>query len=329
MSGRLPWALVVVIGLATPAAAQRAVDPFAEADALFAQARYRDAAAAYEAALARDPAPAEPHFYLANAYDNLFVPEKRGDPGNDRLLEAAREHYHLAARLLVRPDQATLRLRALQFLAHLYGPDRLDRPDDARAALEEVLTVDPGTVAAYFDLARLHDCAGRPGDAEAVVALAQSARPDSVEVWTATAAFLDCRGDVDGTLAALRRLAEIEPADAAHPYALAVHLEARVRKTVNLPPDRAREYLRLGLEAVDSGLGNPARLLRGADLQEPAAPARGPVRGRPAAAADAGGRSGPAAAAGDREPEPAGRPSPPAIDARSRVTPDAPTLAAR
>jgi tetratricopeptide (TPR) repeat protein len=227
---------------------------FVAANALYAQERYAEAAAGYEAALVADPTLAEAHFFLGNAYDNLYRPARRGEAANDRLLDAACANYQLAADRLTRPDQAVLRKRALQYLAAAYGRDKLDRPDDAAAVAEQLIALDPGDVTSYVGLAKIQEAAGRLDKAFAALERARGAAPDSVQAWTQLAYFHDRQNRFEAAMAVFDRVALLEPDKAEHPYAQAVRYEERVRRDVSLPEAVAVDYLARAQRAIDQAL---------------------------------------------------------------------------
>jgi tetratricopeptide (TPR) repeat protein len=251
-------ALAVLWVLTGSAAAQQAPEPastrFVEGNRLYAAGRYAEAAAAYQDALAANPALGEAHFFLASALDNQYQPGRRGQPANDRLLDAAREHYHAATVLLVRPDQALVLKRSLQFLAALYGRDKLNRPDEADPVVRRLIDLDPTDAGSYFGLARLHEDAGRLEEAERVLEQAQAALPDRTEVWAQTAQFHNRLGRFDDAMAAFEQVARIEPADPRHPYQMAVFYEEKVRKDFSLDAARRTRYLTAAMDAVDRAL---------------------------------------------------------------------------
>jgi tetratricopeptide (TPR) repeat protein len=227
---------------------------FATANALYAEQRYAEAADVYRAVLSADPSRGEAHFFLANALDSLFVPAHRGQPANDRLLEDARTHYTTAATLLVGPQEAVLLKRTLQFLAALYGRDKLNRPDEAEAVVRQLLALDPSDISSYFGLVKIHEEAGRFADAEAVLVQAQAAAPEQAAVWSLTAQFFNRQDRFDAAMAAFARLTRLDPADPQPFYQMAVFYEEKVRKDFRLGSAQQARYLTAGMEAVDQAL---------------------------------------------------------------------------
>jgi tetratricopeptide (TPR) repeat protein len=247
--------LVSAFALAAgPASGQPPTVDMTAANALYLAERYGEAAAAYQAVVAADPSHGEAHFFLANALDNQYRPARRGEPANDRLLAAARDHYATAADLLVRPDQAVVLKRTLQFLAAIYLRDKLDQPDHAEPVVRRLIALDPGDPAGYFALAKIYEDAGKIEDAEAILIQAQAAAPDTIDVWSTSAQFYNRKGEFDRAMDSFQRITQIEPENSQHFYEMAVFYEEKVRKDFTITPLQVTEYLTKGLEAVDKAL---------------------------------------------------------------------------
>src|SRR5678815_4070263 len=103
-------ALVAGVGLATAGCSQvarlKGVMAFKDANTLYRQQDYRGATVKYEEALSgcsrgqgdcTDPMLVASYFYLANSYDNLCRPARRGEPNNDALLVKAIDNYKKSA----------------------------------------------------------------------------------------------------------------------------------------------------------------------------------------------------------------------------------------
>ena len=72
-----------------------------DANALYAQADYRQAAVEYEEAIKADPDMVQAYFYLGNSYDNMYKPARKGEAENDGLLPKA---FELAKAISANPD---------------------------------------------------------------------------------------------------------------------------------------------------------------------------------------------------------------------------------
>ena len=70
---------------------------FKDANALYAQQDYRGAAAEYKNAVEADPSLHKAYFFLANSYDNLYKPARKGNELNDSYLQDALKNYKIAS----------------------------------------------------------------------------------------------------------------------------------------------------------------------------------------------------------------------------------------
>src|SRR5688572_18814494 len=68
-----------------------------DANQLYQRQDYKGAAAKYEEAITANPELGDAYFYLGNSYDNQYRPARRGEAGNDQLIERAIANYKLAA----------------------------------------------------------------------------------------------------------------------------------------------------------------------------------------------------------------------------------------
>jgi tetratricopeptide (TPR) repeat protein len=238
----------------TTMAQPRGRGDMAAANALYVAQRYAEAAAAYQAVVAADPSSGEAHFFLANALDNQYRPSRRGEPDNDRLLEAARDHYATAADLLVGSDKTVVLKRTLQYLAAIYASDKLNKPEQAALVARRLIALDPDELGGYFGLATIYEDAGRLDEAEAVLEQLQLSAPDRIDVWAASAQFYNRTGDFDRTMKMFRRITEIEPDNPQSFYQMAVYFEEKVRKDFTLDRTRQTAYVAKGLDAVDRAL---------------------------------------------------------------------------
>jgi hypothetical protein len=112
----------------------RAMKAFKDGNKLYASNDFRGATVKYEEAVQADPAgelnscgtsPGCVYFFLANSYDNLYRPARKGEPNNDALLTKAVENYKLASEKIGDPMMKT---RSLEYLVAAYGPDKLNDP---------------------------------------------------------------------------------------------------------------------------------------------------------------------------------------------------------
>ena len=229
---------------------------FKDANALYAQQDYRGAAAEYKNAVEADPSLHKAYFFLANSYDNLYKPARKGNELNDSYLQDALKNYKVAADKLVEQDEETklLRKRTLQFMAALYAKDKLNQPDEAEPVVKQLIAMEPNDPGSYFALVKIYEDAGKIEDAEEILKQAQAAAPDKTEVWSTSAQFYNRKGEFDRAMESFARITQIEPKNPQNFYQMAVFYEEKVRKDFTLKPAQQADYLEKGLVAVDHAL---------------------------------------------------------------------------
>ncbi len=229
---------------------------FKDANALYAQQDYRGAAAEYKHAIEANPDLNEAYFFLANSYDNLYKPARKGNQLNDSYLPDALKYYKIASERLIdpKPEIQLLRKRTLQFMAALYAKDKLNQPDEAEPVVKQLIAMEPGDPGSYFALIKIYEGAGKIEDAEEILKQAQAASPDKTEVWSESAQFYNRKGEFDRAMESFERITQIEPKNPQNFYQMAVFYEEKVRKDFTVKPPQALAYALKGLEAVDKAL---------------------------------------------------------------------------
>src|SRR5262249_22098673 len=163
-------ALLVAVGMAAAACGQfgnlKAKKHFKDGSALYQTSDYRGAAAEYEEVVASDPNYDGVYFYLANCYDNLYKPARKGEPENDGVLQKAVANYEKAVQ---QEKDPTGKKRSLQFLAAIYGVDKLNDPNKAEPIIKQMIDMDPTDTNSYFGLAKIFEDAGKMDEAERVL----------------------------------------------------------------------------------------------------------------------------------------------------------------
>ena len=262
---------------------------FKDANALYAQQDYRNAAAEYKNAIEANPNLNEAYFFLANSYDNLYKPARKGNPLNDSFLQDALKNYKIASEKLVdeKPETKLLRKRTLQFMAALYAKDKLNQPDEAEPVVKQLIAMEPTDTGSYFALVRIYEDAGKVDDAEEILKQAQAAAPDKADVWSQSAQFYNRKGEFDRAMESFQRITQIDPKNPQNFYQIGHVLRGEGPQGLHPQAAAAGGLPGQGARGRRQGARAPARLLRGLDLQEPAAPAAGPQ-----------GREGPCQAAG-------------------------------
>jgi tetratricopeptide (TPR) repeat protein len=230
---------------------------FKAANQAYQSQDYESAAQLYEEALMEDPNLAYAHFYLANSYDNLYRPSRKGEPANDALLQKAVEHYQLAADRLQDseiPEEKLLGKRALEFLVAVYGADKLNDPAQAEPLLQKMIQLEPGEPQNYFVLARIYEDAGAYTEAEQMYQSAKNVKPNDPGVYLQLARYYNSQGQFDKTIEALEQRAAIEPNNPDAFQTIASYYWDEATRDVRLTDTQKREYVQKGLEAVDKAL---------------------------------------------------------------------------
>jgi|KBSSwiStaDraftv2_1062776.scaffolds.fasta_scaffold17183_5 tetratricopeptide (TPR) repeat protein len=227
---------------------------FKEANALYQQQKYEQAAAKYEEVIKASPDTPEgitSYFFLANSYDNLYKPARKGEAANDAMLTKAIENYKISAEKETRPDIKKL---ALDYLVAAYGPDKLDDPTQAEPMVQRMIQLDPSDTTNYFALANIYENAGNIDEAEATLMKAKDAKPKDARVYQQLAGFYQRQGDFDKLIAAINQRAELEPSNPEAHYSIATYYWDEAYRNTRLSEAQKREYTDKGLQAIEKAL---------------------------------------------------------------------------
>jgi superkiller protein 3 len=255
--------LMVVLGASVAAAGcgqysfskLKAKKAYREANDLYTASKWREAAERYEAAAANDPTLPGVYFFLGNSYDNLYKPSRAGEEQNDQYLQKAIENYRIAAE---KDPEPIMRQRAMEYLVAAYGPDKLNRPDEAEPIVKRMIQENPNEVTNYFALAKIYTDAGRYEDAEAAYQRAAEVKPNDPQVYTSMSAFYNTQGQFDKTMEALHKAADLDPQNPQGYHLIATYYQEKVQKDHTLKPAQAKEYAIQGIEAENKALSlNP------------------------------------------------------------------------
>jgi tetratricopeptide (TPR) repeat protein len=222
-----------------------------EAHILYAQQDWKRAADKYEETINYDPEQNQAYFYLANSYDNLYKPSRKGDPANDAYMTKAVEYYRKASQ--VSPDPKT-RTLALQYLVNAYGADKLNDPGQAEPLVQEMIKLEPTEPSNYYVLAKMYEDAGMYDRTEETLLKAKEARPNDPGVYMQLARFYNDMGDFDKTMAAHYDRVKVEPNNPEGYYTISVFFWDKVNKDFRLKEPEKRKYLDQGLEAANKAL---------------------------------------------------------------------------
>jgi tetratricopeptide (TPR) repeat protein len=222
-----------------------------EAHELYKASKWKEAAAAYEAAVAADPTLQGAHFFLANSYDNMYKPSRAGETENDEYMKKAIEWYKKAAEK--EPD-ALYRQRAMQYLVAAYGPDKLNQPGEAEPIVKQMIQIDPNDYLNYTELSKIYENAGRYDEAEAALLKAKEVKPKQPEVYAALSAYYNRQGEFDKTVDALNMAADLQSENPQGYQLVAVFYWEKAFKDKRLTPVQQKDYIMKGLEATDKAL---------------------------------------------------------------------------
>jgi len=230
---------------------------FRSANAAYQAQDYDTAAGLYEQTLEQYPDLVQAHFFLANSYDQQFRSVRRGEPENDAFLTKAVEHYQACADALAtseNPEDRKLAMLSLQYLAAVYGPEKLNDPAAAEPVIHRMIELEPTEPTNYFQLARLYEDAAAYSDAERVLMMVRDLSPNDPNVYVQMASYYNRQGTFDKTIEALEQRAEKEPENPEAFYTIAVYHWDNASRNFAITTDEKMESVRAGLQAVDKAL---------------------------------------------------------------------------
>jgi tetratricopeptide (TPR) repeat protein len=229
----------------------QAISKYKDANAQYRLQEYKKAAKLYEEAVAADPQIMDAHFYLANSYDNLYKPARKGEKENDEYLTKAIENYKKASEQGTDPKKRKL---ALEFLVAAYGADKMNDPNQALPIVERMIQIDPQDTSSYFQLSKIHEDAGEYDKAEAILLKAKEARPNDAAVYLQLGGFYNRQEEFGKTMEALTQRAKIEPNNPEAFYTIANYYWDKAYRDFRLKEPEKREYVAQGLIAIDKAL---------------------------------------------------------------------------
>jgi tetratricopeptide (TPR) repeat protein len=257
-------ALVAGMGMAVAGCGQlgqvRAMKAFKDGNKLYASNDFRGAAEKYEEAVAADPngelnscgtSPGCVYFFLANAYDNMYRPARKGEPTNDSYLQKAVDGYKMASEKITDPMMKT---RSLEYLVAAYGPDKLNDPTMAEPIIKQMIQLTPDEPSNYFMLARLYQDSGEYELAEQTLIQARDARPNDPSVYLQLASFYNTQGDFPRTIEYLNERIKIEPNNPEAHYTVATYYWDKANRDFRLTDKEKIQYVMDGLGSVDKAI---------------------------------------------------------------------------
>ncbi len=259
MQRRFKAALLVVVLAAfsltsvgcTQLGVLKARKAFKEANVLYQQQDYKRAAEKYEVVVENDPNLSTAYFYLANSYDNLYKPSRKGEAVNDEYLKKAVEDYRKCADTEKDPK---LRKLSLEYLVAAYGPDKMNDPGQAVPLIEEMIRIEPTEPTNYFVLSKMYEDAGNYEAAEQQLLKAKEMRPGDSGTYMQLAGFYNRQGDFEKTMQALDERAQKEPTNPEAFYTISSYYWEKAYRDFRLKDTEKLKYIELGLQASDKAL---------------------------------------------------------------------------
>jgi tetratricopeptide (TPR) repeat protein len=248
-------ALFASLSLALSGCAQvgqvRAMKAFKDGNKLYAASDWKAAAARYEEAIQMDPNNFTIYFYLANSYDNMYRPARKGEAANDALLQKAIENYKLAGEKIEDPKLRTL---SLEYLVATYGPEKLNDPTQAEPVVKRMIEISPGEPTNYFALGKIYEDSGEYELAEQTYLRAKEAKPNDPEVYTRIAAYYNRQGDFGKLIEYLNEAIKLQPNDPTAYYTIATYYWDKAYRDFRLADKEKMQYIKEGITAVDKAI---------------------------------------------------------------------------
>ncbi len=255
--------LVIGIGVALAGCGYigevRAMKAFKDGNKFYAASDWKQAADRYEHAAQMTAGqtsctwcPAI-YFYLANSYDNLYRPAKKGETANDELLQKAIANYKLASEKLTE-ETTPKRSLALDFLVAAYGPDKLADPTQAEPVVKRMIELAPNEPANYFQLAKIYEDSGEYQMAEETYLKGRDAKPNDPTVYLTVGGYYNRQGDFPKLVENLRKRIELEPQNPEAYYTLATYYWDKASRDFRLNDKEKMQMVLDGLEAIDKAL---------------------------------------------------------------------------
>jgi len=223
---------------------------FKDANAAYQSGDYKKAAAKYEEAVAQDPKLTPVYFYLANSYDNLYKPAKKGEAENDAYLKKAVDFYKKASEISEDPK---LRKLSLEYLVATYR-DKVGDPSMAEPVVQRMIQMEPKEPTNYFALAKIYEDAGNYEQAEAALIKARDAAPNDPSVYMQLSGYYNRQGEFDKTIEALEQRAAKEPNNPEAYYTISTYYWDKAFRDFRLKEPEKKAFIQKGIEASDKAL---------------------------------------------------------------------------
>jgi tetratricopeptide (TPR) repeat protein len=258
-------ALIAGLGLALAGCGQlgqiRGMKAYKDGNKLYAGSDWKAAIEKYEDTIALDPdntlqtctiGPGCVYFYLANSYDNLYRPVKRGEAANDELLNKAIANYKLASEKITQDEK--MRTLSLEYLVASYGPEKLNDPTSAEPVVKRMIELNPNEPTNYFALGKIYEDSGEYELAEQMFLKGRDAKPNDPTVYTVLAGYYNRQGDFAKTIATLNERIKIEPNNPEAHYTVAQYFWDKAFRDFRLSDKEKMGFVQDGLQAIDKAI---------------------------------------------------------------------------
>jgi tetratricopeptide (TPR) repeat protein len=258
-------AIIAGFGLALAGCGQlgqiRGMKAYKDGNKLYASSDWKAAIEKYEETTVLDPdntlqtcnvGPGCVYFYLANSYDNLYRPVKRGEAANDELLNKAIANYKLASEKITQDEK--MRTLSLEYLVASYGPEKLNDPTSAEPVVKRMIELNPNEPTNYFALGKIYEDSGEYELAEQMFLKGRDAKPNDPTVYTVLAGYYNRQGDFAKTIATLNERIKIEPNNPEAHYTVAQYFWDKAFRDFRLSDKEKMGFVQDGLQAIDKAI---------------------------------------------------------------------------
>ena len=191
------------------------------------------------------------YFYVANSYDNLYKPIRRGESENDAYLEDAVKYYRRASEEIMDPE---LKKLSMQYLVAVFGPDKANDPASSEPVLRDMIQLDPENPDNYYALANLYEQSGLFEESEAIMLEVRNIRPDDPDLFLRLAGFYNRAGEFELTIDSLEERARIDPDNPEAFYTISTFYWEKAFRDFRINQDEKAEYITAGLAAADTAI---------------------------------------------------------------------------
>lgn len=249
-------ALAIASGACGKVGNLQARKAFKEANSMYQAQNYKEAAEKYQEVLASDPNfitgdGVTPYFFIANSYDNLYKPARKGEKENDDFLTKAIENYKIASEKDTNPKMKNL---ALDYLVYAYGPEKLNDAAQAEPIVQKKISLDPAETTNYFMLAKIYEDNGNLDQAEQMYTKAKEMKPKDAAVYQQLAGYYQRQGEFDKLIEAVKSRAELEPNNPEAHYSIASYYWDEAYRNTRLSDAQKKEYTDSGLQEIEKAL---------------------------------------------------------------------------